>query len=292
METAVFHRQPLGTTRTLVFALTLVSALPSAAFELLFTGETSFQPLPCDCAIERLGGWSQRAHTLDSLRVPERSLVFDTGGWLAGGLTPRAAALAGEAMLAFGYDAVNVGAADLRALSHLAPAVRAALPLVSGAPSRPEDVPAWRTIERGETTFIVIGVTPLGAGEPSLTDQARAAIANAPRAGTIVVLSAGGLGPARLIASSCPAVDVVLYGEGAKTPATVDLGGAIGAAAGMRGKYVGRLVLVSGRPPDLELVPVHAHAEGPRALHELALSAALAQGGRSFLEGRFAYGEE
>jgi len=274
--------------------LLLLACLPNTArgADLLFTGETSFQPLPCDCPVESLGGWSQRARVLDSLRVEGGSTILDTGGWLAGGLAPRTAELTAQAMALLPYNVINVGAADLASIEGLKPEGWRSLPLVCGLPPRGSAIPRFRKVPHGEGTLLVIGAAWFGPGVTSPADQVLDALARAPNADAVVVLCAGGLGPARTIAERCPAVDVVLYGEGARTPAIVDLGGAAGAAAGTKGRYIGRLRMDGRSAHSLELVSVPAFPIGPDALERLALAAVYEQEGPGFLERRFAYSEE
>jgi 2',3'-cyclic-nucleotide 2'-phosphodiesterase (5'-nucleotidase family) len=275
-------------------AVFLLACLPTLArgADLLFTGETSFQPLPCDCPVESLGGWSQRARLLDSLRTDAGPPILDTGGWLAGGIAPRTAQLTAEAMRLLSYDVINVGSADLAALEALEPGDWRTLPLVCGIPPRGSGIPRFREIRRGGETLLVIGAGWFGPGAASPAEQVHDVLARAAAADAVVVLCAGGLGPARTIAERCPAVDVVLYGEGARTPAVVDFGGAAGAAAGTKGRYIGRLRLEGRKALSLELVPVPALPVGPEALERLALAATYEQEGQGFLERRFAYSEE
>ncbi len=275
-----------------------------AAMDLLFTAETGYTPLPCDCPVERLGGWAQRAALLDSLRADTAgaTLTLEGGGWLTGIDDPAAVALALQSLNLMGYDAVNVGAPDLDPLRRMQGQLADPPPLVCGHPDRPDAIPALRILERSGNRVAVIGAGWFGADLPSPAEQVARALEGAPAVDFVVVLLSGGLGPADAIASAHSEVDVVIYGEGAKTPQPVELDGAWGVAPGTRGRYVGRLALdgngngpgcEQAPPAALRLVPVRAQLTGPDTLHLLALRAAAARAGGSaaFLRDRFSYRE-
>jgi 2',3'-cyclic-nucleotide 2'-phosphodiesterase (5'-nucleotidase family) len=271
-------------------------ATSAPAVDVLFTSETGFQPLPCRCQERPLGGWAQRAVVLDSLRaLASAPLVLDAGGWLGGNVDAETARLTGEAHAQMGYAALNVGPAELHLLRNAV--VRegaAALPLVCGHPERPSGIPAYRVTEVGGRRVGIIGAARFEPTAPTPAEQVASAIAEMPATDLVVVLLAGGLGPMNTIADTHDSVDVVLYGDGAKTTAPVVRRRTIAAAPGTRGRYVGRLVL-GARGAEIEvgayeLVPVDKRLRGSDDLVKLALRAAeLKDGPKALREATFTY---
>jgi 2',3'-cyclic-nucleotide 2'-phosphodiesterase (5'-nucleotidase family) len=266
-------------------AAAVVAAPPAPAtdatfpVELLFTAETGFQPLPCRCRVNPLGGWSQRVAVVDSLRATTpRALLLDAGGWLGGDVTREIADIVAGAHGLMGYDALNVGPEELRSLAGRTPDWLSDLPLVSGHPDRDPAIPAYRIVERDGLRVGIVGAGRFEPGAPTPAEQVGRALAEMPASDVVVVLLAGGLGPVNTIANGHDRVDVVLYGDGARTPTPIGRRGTIAAAPGTRGRYVGRLVLPArGSAPDAcdyALVPVRPEFRGMDELVRLALRAA------------------
>ena len=66
----------------------------AGAFSFSFTAHTGFQPDLCDCPVNPLGGWAERAAVFDSLASAGAvDARFDAGGWLSDDTHPGAAAL-------------------------------------------------------------------------------------------------------------------------------------------------------------------------------------------------------
>ncbi len=295
-------RRTAGSTWRAVASLSLALALAAAvgtgaaALTLAVTAETGFQPRPCDCPVDPLGGWAPRDVLFRTLEAEEPGLVrLDVGGWLAGDIGLETARVTLEAMDVLGYDVLNVGPAELDLLQSLG-AERHQLPLVCGHPDRPDDVPAWRTVAHPDGRIAVIGAGWFGSDVRSPAEQVAAALAamsvsdgGGGAADVVVVLCAGGLGPARAVARANAAVDVVLYGSGGRTPNVVDLGGAAGGAPGLRGRQVGLMRGTAGGDWAFELRPVHPDVETDPELDRLALRAAYLEDGAAVLRERFAY---
>jgi len=277
----------------IVVAIPLCGSAEAAAIEIAFTSETGFNPLPCECPENPLGGWAERSALFDSLVTGDGDpLILDCGGWLDGDAETAIALPAMRAIEAMGYDAVNVGAPDLEAACAILSRSGAPnIPFVCGHPDRPAGLPAFRIFESADGRVGVIGAASFGPGFPSPAEQVSAALKTMPPAETIVVLCSGGLGPARTIATSQSEVDIVLFGEGARTPSPVDLDGALGMAAGTKGRYVGHLSF--DPDPVFDLIPVRAGLGEDAALKTLAIQAAAREAGGSteFARMRFTYRE-
>lgn len=261
--------------------------------ELLFTAETGFQPLPCRCRVRPLGGWAQREVVLDALRASSAApLTVDAGGWLGGNVTPEIAALTADAYGRMSYDALNMGPVELERLREGVTGAES-LPLVCGHPDRPAGVPAYRVVAVGGRRIGIVGAARFEPSAPTPAEQVEAALADMPPTDLVVVLLAGGLGPMNTIADGGGA-DVVIYGDGARTPSPVTRKRTIAAAPGSRGRYVGRLVVparsAGADACTYELVAVEKDLRGPDVLVRLALRAAeLREGARSLREKTFDY---
>jgi 2',3'-cyclic-nucleotide 2'-phosphodiesterase (5'-nucleotidase family) len=284
----------------IVAASATIASAQTTRLDVLFTAETGFQPLPCDCPERPLGGWGQRAALLDSLRsaAPVPVLTVDAGGLLSGGLGGGLAELTLAATAEMRYDVINLGPVDLAALEKI-PGVEAmsSLPFVCGRPSRPPEIPHYRVLMRSGRSIGVVGVAWFGADEISPLEQVARAVDAMPEIDALVVLCASGAAVARTIATERSDVDVVVAGEGLRSSKPLAQGTTCIVGAGTRGRYVGRLAFDWTRdcPAEggLSLIPVRAALVGPKRVTDLAVRAAVLHEGSedALLKQRFAYRE-
>jgi 2',3'-cyclic-nucleotide 2'-phosphodiesterase (5'-nucleotidase family) len=284
----------------IVAASATIASAQTTRLDVLFTAETGFQPLPCDCPEHPLGGWGQRAALFDSLRsaAPVPILTVDAGGFLSGNLSRGLVELTLAATAEMRYDVINLGPVDLAALEKIPDAeALSSLPFVCGRPSCPPAIPHHRVIRRSGRSIGVVGVAWFRGDVISPLEQVNRAVEAMPEIDALVVLCASGAAVARTIATERSDVDVVVAGEGLRSATLIAQGSTCIVGAGTRGRYVGRLAFDWTRdcPAEggLSLIPVRASLAGPERVTDLAVRAAVLHEGSedALLKQRFAYRE-
>ena len=182
-----------------------------ADLALLYGGEQDGEGGPCGCSTVPRGGIPRIVGYRDRVARSTPTLLLNPGGAFDNRPGPAAAARnAAMAAALEAFDAVNLGHRDVAAGLVPPGAVSAS---VRGL----DAVPPWRTVERGDRTVAITGVTsvkleeswPEGVSLQPPVEALTAALASAPAADLVVVLGYD-LGSAAAEVAALDGVDVLV----------------------------------------------------------------------------------